>query len=76
MTAFESDLLFDLAQQAVSWKMLHDPQTGGQMAADQILELCRAAGYTEEASQMAASKRADQRLDSGLPVFQTTFVHQ
>lgn len=73
---FEADILFDLARQVQAYRMLHDPQVGGQFGPNEILGLCREAGYGEEAAQKAASERGKQRLDQGLPMFQTRYVHQ
>lgn len=47
--------------------MLHDPNVGGKLNAEQFLELCKDAGYSEEQAQKAATRRANQRLDQGLP---------
>lgn len=47
--------------------MLHDPQVAGELNAEAYLELCRAAGYGEEESQRAATKRAEARMDRDLP---------
>lgn len=76
MNDFEADVLFDLAGTVQNWKLLHDPKVGGQADPEQLLEMCKAAGYSEAAAQQAAKQRAEQRLDNGLPVFQTSFVHQ
>ncbi len=76
MSDFESKVLFRLANKVQSWRLLHDPQASGQMDPGQILELCKSAGYTEEASQKAATMRADQRLDHGVPMFHTVTVSQ
>lgn len=76
MKPFEADVVFDLAQNVQAWRALHDPEIGGRMGADEVLQLCKDAGYSEQAAQAAAKTRAEQRLDQGLPVFNTTFVHQ
>jgi len=69
-------VLFDLAMQVHNWRKLQDPQIGGNADPDTILELCRKAGFSEEESQKAAAKRANDRLDDQQPVFNTTYVHQ
>ena len=69
-------MLFGLGEQVLAYRMLHDPQIGGQAGAEQVLELCKAAGYCEDAAQKAARQRADQRLDAEQPMFGTTYVHQ
>ncbi len=73
---FEAGVLFDLAQQVQAYKLLHDPQVGGTATPDQLLDLCKRAGYPEESAQKAASQRANERLDHGLPLFQSVYVHQ
>ena len=60
-------MLFGALQTAKAWEMLHDPNVGGKLNADQFLELCKEAGYSEEQAQKAATRRANQRLDQGLP---------
>lgn len=62
--------------QTHAWHALQNPEVGGRMDPDQILDLCRRAGYTEEAAQKAASQRAEERLDSQVPLFNARFVHQ
>jgi len=50
-----------------AWELLNDPQHAGGLNAEGILELCKAAGYSEEASQQAAKERALARLRNDLP---------
>ncbi len=76
MTDFEAKVLFRCANKVQSWRLLHDPHGSGSMDPNQILELCKSAGYTEEAAQKAATVRADQRLDQNLPMFHTVTVSQ
>lgn len=69
-------MLFGLAVNATAWKTLQDPQANGNLTADGVLHLCRAAGYTEKASQEAARARANQQLDAKQSAQQTVYVHQ
>ena len=69
-------MVYSLALQMQAYKLLQDPQVGGTADPEGILRLCRDAGYSEEVAQKAASRRANQRLDEGLPLFQTRYVHQ
>mgnify|MGYP001597195595 CR=1 FL=1 len=73
---FEADVLFDLAVQTHHWKTLHDPQVSGLLDPNEMHDLCLKAGYTEEGAQKAGKLRAEQRLDKGMPMFQTSYVHQ
>lgn len=45
---------------------MHDPNIGGAMRAEDYLQLCRDAGYTEEEAQKAATERANKRMDKEL----------
>ena len=69
-------MLFGLAQQAHHWKILHTPEQQGGLDPDQLRELCKKAGYTEEVAQQVGKQRAEARLDKGLPMFQSRYVHQ
>ncbi len=60
-------MLFDALEAVTAWRVLHDPKASGEMDADGILELCKQAGYSEEASQKAAEARANARMDRDLP---------
>lgn len=51
----------------LAWEQLHDPEVGGKMTAEELLEACLAAGYPEEVAQKAASERALQRMRMELP---------
>jgi hypothetical protein len=53
-------------EQAKCWSAVHDPNIGGMMDAEEFLELCKAAGYSEEAAQKAATERANKRMDKDL----------
>lgn len=46
----------------LAWERLHDPEIGGRMTAEELLEACRTAGYSEDQAQKAASERALQRM--------------
>jgi hypothetical protein len=61
--------LFDLLEKEVyAWEILRDPETGGSLSAEGVLEMYRAAGYSEEIAQKAASERAWQRMQRDMPV--------
>ncbi len=62
MTPFEEDVLWQALHKAQSWRLLHDPQTGGQYNAEQVLELAKDAGYGEEMAQKMASQTAWERM--------------
>ncbi len=67
MTPFEEDVLADCLEQAETWRLLHNPTVTGPMTADEFYEMCKAAGYGEEASQKAARLRAYERMKKDLP---------
>ncbi len=67
MTPFEEDVLFLALGQARAWTWLHDPQASGHLNAEQILELCKDAGFSEEAAQKAATRRGYERMKRELP---------
>jgi hypothetical protein len=54
-------------QETMAWEKLNDPKVGGRATAEEILELCKAAGYSEEESQKVASQRALDRMRLDLP---------
>lgn len=49
-----------------AYDALHSSEAG-RLDAEAVLELCRAAGYSEEASQKAARQRALERMRRDLP---------
>lgn len=60
----------------MSWRLLQfaearddlrNPQIGGVVDAEGMLELCRAAGYSEDEAQRAASARGFERIKRGMP---------
>jgi len=59
-------VLFDLLSVAQAWKMLHDPEVVGRMETEKYLDLCLAAGYSQEASERAAREFGLERLRKGL----------
>lgn len=68
MSPFEVDLLWAIHEGPVrAYNLLHDPQVGGSLDAESVLELCRQAGYSEEASQRAAAQRAESRMSRDQP---------
>lgn len=69
-------MLFDLAVNVQAWRNLQDPKCAGDLDANGVLHMCRTAGFSEEASQDAAKKRAEQRLDANQAPIQTSYVHQ
>lgn len=54
--------MWRLLQTTQAWKDLHDPNIGGMVDAEGMLELCRAAGIPEDEAQRAASQRGYERL--------------
>lgn len=46
--------------------MLHDPTVCGNLPTESYMNLCRQAGYGEDAVQQAATEWANKRLDAGL----------
>jgi hypothetical protein len=53
--------------EARAWDRLHDPEYSGGLNKDAFYELCKAAGYSEEASQKAAAERGWERAKRDLP---------
>jgi hypothetical protein len=64
---FELDVMERLAYQVLAWQDLRNPAVGGVLDAEGILELCRAAGFSEEESQKAATRQAYERIKKGHP---------
>lgn len=60
-------MLFEALETAKSWEMLNDPKVSGSIDAEGYLELCKAAGMTEDEAQKAASRRAWERMRRDLP---------
>jgi hypothetical protein len=46
--------------------MLHDPNVGGMLKGEEVLELAREAGFTEDQAQHMATDRANRRLEREL----------
>lgn len=63
---FTEDVLFGALRTAKAWEMVNDPKATSEMDSEGLLELCKAAGYSEDASQKAATDRANARMDRGL----------
>lgn len=61
-------VLSDLANVKRAWQALNDPKIVGGLNTEQYLELCLAAGYSQEVSEKAACDWANKRLESGLPI--------
>jgi hypothetical protein len=61
-------VMMDSVSVVRAFRMLHDPDYVGGMNTENYLELCKAAGYSEESSQKAASEWAVKRLRKGLDV--------
>jgi hypothetical protein len=51
---------------ARAFKMLHDPEYVGNLNTEAYLDLCLAAGYSQEASEKAAADWGFKRIKSGL----------
>jgi hypothetical protein len=64
--AFRDELLFAGLQTAKAWEMLHDPKVTGHLKTDDYMQLCRDAGYGEDAVQKAGTAWANKRLDAKL----------
>lgn len=58
---------WDALQVCWAHDRLRDPRQGGRANAEEMYELCKAAGYSEEAAQRAARQRAEDRMDRELP---------
>jgi hypothetical protein len=68
MTEFECDVLESCLPEIMAWERLHDPTYSGQLTTDQLYDLAKAAGLSEDTCQKLASTRAQQRLDAELPM--------
>lgn len=51
---------------AKAWEMLHQPEITRNMDTLSYVELCKDAGYSDEAAQRAGTRWANMRLDRGL----------
>ncbi len=51
---------------AKAWEMLHDPTVCGKLDTKSYMQLCRDAGYGEDAVQKAGTAWMNKRLDGGL----------
>ncbi len=67
MTAFEEDVLYESMLEVQAQELLQNPEVGGALNAEGVLELCKAAGMSEDEAQKAASQRALERLRRELP---------
>lgn len=61
-------MLEECLQAALCWEALHDPETAGQLTAEQTFELARAAGFSKEAAGNAARLRGLERLRNDMPL--------
>jgi hypothetical protein len=52
----------------MAWERLNDPHLRSEMDQDTFAELCKEAGYSEEAIAQAVKERAYQRLKRDMPV--------
>jgi hypothetical protein len=59
-------LLFAGLNVAKAWAMLHDPEVTRTLKTDAYMQLCRDAGYHEDAVQKAGTAWANKRLDAEL----------
>lgn len=64
--AFREELSFAGLQVAKAWEMLHDPKVSGNLKTEQYMQLCRDAGYGEDAVQKAGTAWMNKRLDLDL----------
>lgn len=62
--AFRENLLFAGLQIAKAWEMLNSG-TIGHLDTKAYMQLCRAAGLSEEVVQKAGTDWANRRLDAG-----------
>jgi hypothetical protein len=62
VTPFDEAVLWDCLEAARAYERVHDPEHSSNLAAEELLELCRAAGYPEEVCQKAATERALARM--------------
>ena len=60
-------ILDDGLNAAMAWGMLHNPEVARELTTESYLELCKAAGYGEDASQRAAKEWGFKRIAAGLP---------
>ncbi len=64
MTEFDEEVLTRAMRSAKAWEMLHDPTHCGRLDTVELYELMVRAGYREEDAQVAATQRANDRLDA------------
>lgn len=64
--AFREELLFAGLKTAQAWEMLHDGEVVKHLKTEAYMQLCRDAGYSEDAVQKAGNSWANKRLDGGL----------
>ncbi len=60
------DLLWAALDTADAWRLLRDPEAGGLLDAEGVLDTARRAGYPEAECQKAATRRANDRLRRSL----------
>ena len=60
---FREDVAFEALNTAKAWDMLHDPEVTRDMRTTDFMDLCRRAGYGEDATQKAGKSWANGRLD-------------
>lgn len=58
--------MFAGTKTAKAWAMLHDPTVAKNLKTEAYMNLCRDAGYREDAVQKAGTQWANMRLDRGL----------
>ena len=64
---FRERLMFAGLQVAKAWQMLNGGNIG-HLTTEQYMDLCRDAGYTEQAAQKAGTMWANKRLDVEQPI--------
>ena len=60
-------MLWGLLNRVMAWRILRDPQQGGHLSAEEILDVARQAGYDEETAQKIATRRGFERSQKNLP---------
>jgi hypothetical protein len=67
VSPFEEKVLFAALPQALAFKELHDGKATGDLNAEQMYELARRAGYSEDGAQKIATARGEARMNVDLP---------
>lgn len=65
--AFREELLFSGLTVKKAWEMLHEPTICGKLDTAGYMQLCRDAGYGEDAVQKAGTAWRNKRMDANLP---------